>query len=578
MNVPPKAFCIDCFPQSFRRVYPDDSFFARLQKQGWETCTPQTMVNFQCNECRARVELAEKNAAQLAAAKAAEKEANERERKRLREQKKLTEKQRRQLEKLERENEMRERAGGPSSAGGLAGLPLGVLDDSEAELSEEAPGEKKGKGGGKARESAPVAKKPKSDDRVEQEHWAEIRKKHKDRYRQAIFNAIPVEIKERYWLYHADGAQMSKADGTKPADSKKKKKSKDASKDDSEEDISSSKFFGGETQSQKLYDNIFLTENKELIATHMFDLYFEPETDKTFEYLWGHAKHAKATQVEHSPAGGKNADYDESVDRDIDTLKIPNICVSCLLPLHKKADCPCPAERILHPSAPKDSKKLDTCPLCHKKHGRMMCKEMSAAVREEYRTLYNGLEKLGGALEGVSISYQEAWAKMHLDEVLGAIVNELKTKILPREMADAGLAEWVIDVKIPAASGKKEGEDSSSSGGGKTSKKATAGGKKAVPAKAKAPGGRSSGVGAGGSKRGRPRKSDEDEGPEGKRRRQSKSEAAGTGRGRRTVFVEQKNFSGSAAFFLESSSNIFNFVPTIWKNDGRFGGLEKIGW
>ena len=79
----PKAFCIDCFPTSFRRVYPEDSFFEKLQNMGWESCSPETMVNFQCNDCRARVELEEKNAIELEEARLKEREANERERRKL---------------------------------------------------------------------------------------------------------------------------------------------------------------------------------------------------------------------------------------------------------------------------------------------------------------------------------------------------------------------------------------------------------------------------------------------------------------------------------------------------------------
>ena len=58
----PKAYCIDCFPQSFRRIYPDPTFFEDLQSKGMDTALPGRMVNYLCNECRLERTNAEINA------------------------------------------------------------------------------------------------------------------------------------------------------------------------------------------------------------------------------------------------------------------------------------------------------------------------------------------------------------------------------------------------------------------------------------------------------------------------------------------------------------------------------------
>eukprot|EP00927_Polykrikos_kofoidii_P007136 TRINITY_DN12901_c2_g3_i2.p1 TRINITY_DN12901_c2_g3~~TRINITY_DN12901_c2_g3_i2.p1 ORF type:complete len:953 (-),score=144.85 TRINITY_DN12901_c2_g3_i2:404-3076(-) len=51
----PISFCPDCFPPEFRRVHPPRQFWSDLNGRGWKA-TPETMLLFRCNSCRASEE------------------------------------------------------------------------------------------------------------------------------------------------------------------------------------------------------------------------------------------------------------------------------------------------------------------------------------------------------------------------------------------------------------------------------------------------------------------------------------------------------------------------------------------
>jgi len=376
----PKAYCIDCFPQSFRRVYPEESFFAKLQNQGWDHATPSRMVNFECNDCRARREQEEQNAVDLALAKEKEKELMEKEKKRLREEKKTTEKQNRAKAKEEQEK-MRLANNANSAAVAKAMKKRGGKKDSQ-DMSA-SPNENPESSVQDANEER----------KQERQKWLRIRDELAKNYTQLLEDKLPIDIGVRLKLFRADKSELENR---------------------TTDELSS------------YYDT-----SEEMLKKHLFDLYFEVEDGLTEESLLQHLDYAKKEQ-ENDPEIAKAATFALGTG-------LPVLCKKCYIPGHKMNECPFPADYVLKevqaapdndadaaaaakPKAKAKAKAKNPppkrcCPICGKMHRKMLCPELSEEDFEHYKGIFTKLDLFLSELkEHPRLPHAIEYDKMHLED------------------------------------------------------------------------------------------------------------------------------------------------------------------
>ncbi|CAD7975782.1 unnamed protein product [Amoebophrya sp. A25] len=422
----PKAYCIDCFPQSFRRVYPEDSFFNRLQKQGWEHANRERMVNFECNDCRLLREQEESKALNLEDAKKREKEAMAEERKRLREEKKMTEKTARAQAKAEQEElrlkKKEEEAQRKKNSKGTSGGAFSGKFESIASTSA-------GPGGSNYTLSNDILKVewPALTLREMRNHWLDMRQKLRESLPQIVERMFPPAIKKRLQLFRADKNDLTCFD-------------KDAEAED--------KYYPSK---ESAYHGISL----DLLKRHLFDMYFEPEGDD-FSLVAQHVEHAKGEQ-----------ENDSEIAKTTNFIQLPSLCFKCSLPGHKQKACPRPTEQV-NKLTPGAAKKRYLCPVCDRAHKMVSCPVLNEDQRNDYisffgkaSTFLNSLVDEQGEPRIVQ-PYLPSYDELHLDQACREICTQIATTVLYPKMLEVGLGEYILagqdDEAADAGSPEDEGE------------------------------------------------------------------------------------------------------------------------
>ncbi|CAD7961014.1 unnamed protein product [Amoebophrya sp. A120] len=450
----PKAYCIDCFPQSFRRVYPEDSFFKRLQAQGWDFATRERMVNFECNDCRVRREFSEKKALDLEEQRKKERELNEIEKKRLRDEKKQTEKQSR-LQAKEEQEKLRLAKEEEDAALGKAMKKL----RNKKNLSQSPDGAVVSEGGGtnedagssnlnQADSSAVSEKKRK---REEQKSWVAIREKMREKYNSLCEKRLSPELQKRIQMFREDYEKLKGLQGEINGDPTSIKKY--------DENAAAEAEIIGNTTEEK--SGAYHQVSKKLLKQHLFDLYYELEENITLELCVSHLEFAKKEQVD-----------DPQLDKTRNFVDMLPLCRTCYIPGHKQTECPLGADwqNLDKENTDKKARKQRGCTICGKTtHGRRQCPDMSDEERKETGEVFAKLEKLMEQLEEVkpvvcrpaddhvesephdndktiitTVSYLPAYDSMHLDECCKNEGNRVLRAVILPMVRQLGLEKFVL--------------------------------------------------------------------------------------------------------------------------------------